>query len=155
MENIKNMENIKFFFVEKELLTLYVLRGYVCDDIIIKIIENSKKDKKQIAHMNIIHRDIFRYSSLSCPLSALLFGFGCELDELLRPHHRDASVSPDIYRNMYLKGKMSEPEHGHYSKHRNTWIKFQYHLTKSARTTQNETYGFNGVKKFSDVLYII
>jgi hypothetical protein len=168
------MENIKIFFIEKELLTLYVLREYICDDIIIKIIEYSKKDKQQIAHMNIIHRDIFRYSSLlnmnhynqGQPLSSLLFGNN--IDELSQSI---PDSNQDIYRMIYLKEKMSKKETGHYSKHMNTWIKFQYHLTNSRAhmgtistlgahhiqwpASQNKTYGFNGVKKLSDVLYII
>ena len=56
----------------------------------------------------------------------------------------------------YLKNKMSEKQKGHYSKYYNTWIKFQYFLSKSASYNYREKkvkYGFVGIKSLSDVLY--
>ena len=64
----------------------------------------------------------------------------------------------DIIRIEYLKNKLSEKQKGHYSKYYNTWIKFQYYLSKSACYNNRggemcPGYGFIGIKTLSDVLY--
>ena len=51
---------------------------------------------------------------------------------------------------------MSEKQKGHYSKYYNTWIKFQYFLSKSPAYNyrkKNMKYGFVEIKTLSDVLY--
>tara|TARA_B110000285_G_C14878731_1_gene492801 strand:- start:159 stop:584 length:426 start_codon:yes stop_codon:yes gene_type:complete len=140
--------------MKKELLTLYVLREYICNDIIIKIIESSKKDNNVIENLTVIHNIITRPQGTELdPLYTWWIFNSITCSELSQCIEGDASKQ-DIFRMIYLKTKMSKKEYGHYSKHTNTWIKFQYHLTMTGKYSKNETYGFNGVKKFSDVLYL-
>jgi hypothetical protein len=59
----------------------------------------------------------------------------------------------DIFRILYLKDKMRENKDGYYSNHYKTWIKFQFHLIKTKCSFEDcNIYGFQNIKKFSDVL---
>ena len=46
------METLKFFYVERKYLTFRALKDYLCEDLIIKIIENNMIDKKLTRHIN-------------------------------------------------------------------------------------------------------
>ena len=46
------METLNFFFVKKKFIIFFALKDYLCEDLIIKIIENNIGDKKWICNSN-------------------------------------------------------------------------------------------------------
>lgn len=151
------MEKINFFLSQKRLLSFKVLDQYLCEDIILKIIEHLTFNKgilsykiKTNEHLKWWTNNFFVQCSEKNVRSIfyLLTGKYTELYSTcnLNPHK-------DMVRLEYLKNKMSEKSKGHYSKYYNTWIKFQYHLTNSKSYKENvKSHGFIGIKKLSDVL---
>ena len=159
------MENFKFFFTKREYLTFRALKDYLCEDLIRKIIEYDTKDKRTLYNLNNLHMEFKKYQSYEyvirrtfepknnegpIPQSLLFLNdarFACS--KLPNAH------SPiDRNRKVYLKGKMSEDKEDYYSKHYKTWIKFQYYLNNTLFSFQSRNpYGFQNIKKFSDVLY--
>ena len=159
------MENLKFFFTKREYLTFRALKDYLCEDLIRKIIEYDTKDKRTLYNLNNLHMEFKKYQSYEyvirrtfepknnegpIPQSLLFLNdarFACS--KLPNAHS-----SIDINRRGYLKGKMSEDKEDYYSKHYKTWIKFQYYLNNTLFSFQSRNpYGFQNIKKFSDVLY--
>ena len=159
------METLNFFFVKKKFIIFFALKDYLCEDLIIKIIENNIGDKKWICNLNNLHMEFKKYQSYEyiirrtfepknnegpIPLSLLFLNgarFACS-------KHPNAQSPIDRNRREYLKGKMDEEKDDYYSKHYKTWIKFQYYLNNTMFPFQSQnTYGFQNIKKFSDVLY--
>ena len=161
-------DKLKFFFVKKKLLTLYSLRDHICEDIILKITGNFIKTDRILDGLSIVNSQFHRNIE-SCksylnetlrrgPQSLLYFisnrfVYGETIPSIYS--------SIDIFRILYLKDKMSKLHNReqHYSKYYNTWIKFQYYLTKTnmalfedCKPNGYEKYGFQNIKKFSDVL---
>ena len=159
------METLNFFFIKRKFTTFFALKDHLCDDIIIKIIEYNMMDKKLLCNLSNLHMEFKKYQSYEyvirrtfepknnegpIPQSLLFLNdarFACS--KLPNAH------SPiDRNRRVYLKGKMSEDKEDYYSKHYKTWIKFQYYLNNTLFSSQSRnTYGFQNIKKFSDVLY--
>ena len=159
------METLKFFFIKKKFISFLALKDHLCDDIIIKIIENLFVDQKLLYNLSILHMEFKKYQSYeyvirreyepkdnegSIPLSLLFLNgvrFACS-------KHPNSHSPIDRNRRVYLKGKMSEDKDNYYSKHYKTWIKFQYYLNNTLFSFQSRNpYGFQNIKKFSDVLY--
>ena len=150
------MEKINFFLSHKRLLSFKALEQYLCEDIILNIIEHLTLDKEILNYKNETNEDLkwwannffIQKSKDVRSIFYLLTGKYTELYSTcnLNPHK-------DMIRLYYLKSKMSEKSKGHYSKYYNTWIKFQYHLTNSKSYKENvKSHGFIGIKKLSDVL---
>lgn len=150
------MKKIIFFLSQKRLSSFKVLDKYLCEDIILKIIEYLTLDKKILNYKSETNKELewwannffIQKSKDVRSIFYLLTGKYTELYSTcnLNPHK-------DMIRLYYLKNKMSEKSKGHYSKYYNTWIKFQYHLTNSKSYKENvKSHGFIGIKKLSDVL---
>lgn len=158
------MEKIKFFLAEQRLTSYKVLREYLCDDLIIKICDYSIIDKNSLDCKKEINKTIkwwvdnfFLITDEKHTVEKVKSIF-----YLLTGKYRDlyiiCNIQPhkDMVRIEYLKNKMNEKQKGHYSKYYNTWVKFQYFLSKSASYNYREKkmkYGFIGIKTLSDVLY--
>ena len=150
------MEKLNFFFVKRRYISFLALKDYICEDLIIKIIENNMGDKKMICNLDNIHTELKKYQVYEgntqwdpfanpIPLS-LLF-----LNELFR--NQNYHIYIDLSRKIYLKDKMSEKKDDYYSKRYKTWIKFQYYLNNTMFFFQSSnTYGFKNNKKFSYLL---
>lgn len=150
------MKKINFFLSQKRLSSFKVLDKYLCEDIILKIIEYLTLDKKILNYKSETNKELewwannffIQKSKDVRSIFYLLTGKYTKLYSTcnLNPHK-------DMIRLYYLKNKMSEKSKGHYSKYYNTWIKFQYHLTNSKSYKENvKSHGFIGIKKLSDVL---
>ena len=157
------MKQLKFFFVKRRYITFLALKDYLCEDLIIKIIENNIVDKKGFCNLSNLNMELKNYQffyylfinenrNIRPIPSCLLF--------LLPDKNEEYSISRelyshiDIFRIKYLKGKMNEGVDDYYSKHYKTWIKFQYQLNKTKFPFEGcGIYGFQNIKKFSDVLY--
>jgi hypothetical protein len=157
------MEKINFFLAEKRLASYKVLREYLCDDLILKICDYSIIDKNSFYCKKKINETIKLFVDNFFILDEtqttdkiksifyLLSGKYSELYNKCNIHHHK-----DMMRIEYLKNKMSEKQKGDYSNYYNTWIKFQYFLSKSDAYNyreKNMKYGFVGVKSLSNVLY--
>ena len=55
------METLKFFYVERKYLTFRALKDYLCEDLIIKIIENNMIDKKLFCNLNNLNTEFNNY----------------------------------------------------------------------------------------------
>lgn len=160
------MKKINFFLAEKRLASYKVLREYLCDDLILKICDYSNIDKNSfyckkkinetikwwVDNFFIITDETQTPEKVKC-IFYLLTGKYREL-------YNKCNIQPgtDIIRIEYLKNKMREKQNAHYSKYYNTWIKFQYYLSKSAFYNNRggemcPGYGFIGIKTLSHVLY--
>ena len=128
------MEKLNFFFAKRRYITFIALKDYLCDDLIIKIIENNMGDKKMICNLNNINMELENYqlfyylfingNAIIRPIpSCLLFLLSYKNKEYSKPRELYAHI--DIFRITYLKGKMSENKGGYYSKHYKTWIRNQ------------------------------
>ena len=157
------MEILKFFYVERKYLTFLALKDYLCEDLIIKIIENNMINKKLFCNLNNLNTEFNNYqyfyylfindNRIIRPIpSCLIFLLSNKNKEYSR--ERELYSRIDIFRLIYLKDKMGKKDNGYYSKHYRTWIKFQYYLIKTKCSFEDcNTYGFQNTKKFSDVLY--
>ena len=156
------MKTLNLFFAKRRFITFLSLKDYLCEDLIIKIIENNMGDTKILYNFNNLNMELtnhqcFYYLFINenrivkhLP-SCLLFLLSDKNKEYSRPRELYSHI--DIFRIQYLKDKMSKDYGGYYSKHYKTWIKFQYHLIKTKCSFEDcNIYGFQNIKKFSDVL---
>lgn len=158
------MEKINFFLARQRLASYKVLREYLCEDLILKICDYSIIDKKSLDCRKEINKTIkwwvdnFFLITDETQTSERIKNIFYLLTGKYRDMYIKCNIQPhkDMIRIEYLKNKMSEKQKGHYSKYYNTWIKFQYFLSKSACYNYREkkiNYGFVGIKSLSDVLY--
>tara|TARA_Y100000590_G_scaffold326169_1_gene370137 strand:+ start:1361 stop:1840 length:480 start_codon:yes stop_codon:yes gene_type:complete len=157
------MEKLNFFFVKRRYITFIALKDYICEDLIIKIIENNTGGTKILYNLNNLNMELKNYlyfyylfinkNRIIRPIpSCLLFLLSDKNKEYSKSRELYSRI--DIFRSLYLKGKMSENKGIYYSKHYKTWIRFQYYLIKTKCAFEDcSTYGFQNIKKFSDVLY--
>lgn len=158
------MEKINFFLAKKRLASYKVLNEYICEDLIHKICDYSIIDKNSLDCKKELNKTLkwwvdnfFLITGETHTVERVKSIF-----YILTGKYRDmyikCNIQPhkDMVRIEYLKNKMSEKQRGHYSKYYNTWIKFQYFLSKSASYNYREKkmkYGFIGIKSLSDVLH--
>ena len=158
------MEKINFFLARQRLASYKVLREYLCEDLILKICDYSIIDKKSLECRKEINKTIkwwvdnFFLITDETQTSERIKSIFYLLTGKYRDMYIKCNIQPhkDMIRIEYLKNKMSEKQKGHYSKYYNTWIKFQYFLSKSASYNYREkkiNYGFVGIKSLSNVLY--
>ena len=158
------MKKIKFFLAEKRLASYKVLKDYLCEDLILKICDYSVIDKNSFYCKGEINKTIkwwvdnFFLITDETHTAEKVKSIFYILTGKYRDLYIKCNIHPhkDMIRIEYLKNKMSEKQKGHYSKYYNTWIKFQYFLSKSASYNYREKktkYGFVGIKSLSDVLY--
>tara|TARA_B100000575_G_C23138650_1_gene662097 strand:+ start:2962 stop:3444 length:483 start_codon:yes stop_codon:yes gene_type:complete len=158
------MEKINFFLAEKRLASCKVLRHYLCDDLILKICDYSIIDKNLLDYKKEINKTIkwwvdnFFLITDETQTADRVKSIFYLLTDKYHDMYIKCNIQPhkDMIRIGYLKNKMGEKQKGHYSKYYNTWIKFQYFLSKSAYYNcreKNVKYGFIGIKRLSDVLY--
>lgn len=158
------MEKIKFFLAKQRLNTYKVLRDYLCEDLIRKICDYSVIDKNSLYCKSEINKTIkwwvdnFFLITDETHTAERVKSIFYILTGKYRDLYIKCNIQPhkDMIRIEYLKNKMNEKQKGHYSKYYNTWIKFQYFLSKSASYNyreKNMKYGFVGIKSLSDVLY--
>lgn len=158
------MEKINFFLAEKRLASCKVLRDYLCDDLILKICDYSIIDKESLDSKKEINKTIkwwvdnFFLITDETQTTDRIKSIFYILTGKYRDLYIKCNIQPhkDMIRIEYLKKKMVEKQKGHYSKYYNTWIKFQYFLSKSACYNYREkkmNYGFIGIKTLSNVLY--
>ena len=57
------MEKLNFFFAKRRYITFIALKDYLCEDLIIKIIENNMIDKKLFCNLSILHMEFKKYQS--------------------------------------------------------------------------------------------
>ncbi len=153
------MEKLNFFFVKRRYITFLALKDYICEDLIIKIIENNMGDKKLICNLSNLHTEFKKYQVYEYVTDRLRNNPFANPIPLSLLFLNGALYAPathfyiDLSRKIYLKDKMSETKDDYYSKHYKTWIKFQYYLSSTLFFFQSSnTYGFQNIKKFSDVL---
>ena len=151
------MEKINFFLSRQRLSSFKALDKYLCEDIILKIIEYLTLDKKILNYKSKTNKQLewwannFFIQNSEKDIRSIFYLLTFKYTDLystcnLMPHK-------DMIRLDYLKNKMSKKSKGHYSKYYNTWIKFQYHLTNSKSCKENvKSHGFIGIKKMSDIL---
>lgn len=158
------MEKINFFLARQRLASYKVLKDYLCEDLILKICDYSIIDKKSHDCKGVINKTIkwwvdnFFLITDETQTSERIKSIFYLLTGKYRELYIKCNIQPrkDMVRIEYLKNKMSKKQKGHYSKYYNTWIKFQYFLSKSAASNYREkkiNYGFVGIKTLSDVLY--
>ena len=158
------MEKINFFLARQRLASYKVLKDYLCEDLILKICDYSIIDKKSLDCKGVINKTIkwwvdnFFLITDETQTADRIKSIFYILTGKYRELYIKCNIQPrkDMVRIEYLKNKMSEKQKGHYSKYYNTWIKFQYFLSKSEAYNYREkkiNYGFVGIKTLSDVLY--
>lgn len=158
------MEKINFFLARQRLASYKVLKDYLCEDLILKICDYSIIDKKSLDYKGVINKTIkwwvdnFFLITDETQTADRIKSIFYLLTGKYRELYIKCNIQPrkDMVRIEYLKNKMSKKQKGHYSKYYNTWIKFQYFLSKSAAFNYREkkiNYGFVGIKTLSDVLY--
>jgi hypothetical protein len=158
------MEKINFFLAKKRLASYKVLNEYLCEDLILKICDYSIIDKNSLDCKKELNKTLKWWvnnfflitdeTHTAEKVKSIFYILTGKYSDMyikcnIQPHK-------DMMRIEYLKNKMSEKQRGHYSKYYNTWIKFQYFLSKSACYNYREKkmkYGFIGIKSFSDVLH--
>jgi len=154
------MEKINFFLAEKRLASYKVLSKYLCDDLIIKICKYFTIDKKIIFYKEKINKmiclDKFTLNTSELHYLHRFKSIFYMMTDKYRYLYTKCNIIPhvDVVRTDYLKKKLIEKQKGHYSNYYNTWIKFQYFLSKTKSYNEDTNkYGFKDIKSLSDVLY--